>query len=240
MTGARCLSRALFAWTVGALFLAVATPAAAKPTFDEARINGPGLGGRGVHIAGRAIAPMTESGIDLANGRGYAMVDSIAELGLTAAELGPGYVVRYSFYLGRSKPPRIVRQELYPYAKGGPVTYTSPGQRLGGPASLSITAGWYRGSAAFLDFLVDQGLPETNPMVVADRAFDPDTAPSSGLWRWIAVAFAAVLALAVVSGRLRRRLLAVARLIVVVDGVRQHRRTQRKTDRQTVFGSTRR
>jgi len=125
-------SRALFAWTLGALFLARATPAAAKPTFDEAHINGPGLGGRGVHIAGRAIAAMGESGIDLANGRVYAMADSIAELGLTAAELGPGYVVRYSFDLGRSKPPQIVRQELYPYAKGGPVTYTSPGQRQGG------------------------------------------------------------------------------------------------------------
>jgi hypothetical protein len=203
-------SRALFAWTVGALFLAVATPAAAKPTFDEAHIKGPGLGGRGVQIAGRAIAPMGESGIDLTNGRAYAMADSITELGLTAAELGPGYVVRYSFDLGRSKPARIVRQELYPYAKGGPVTYTSPGQRLGGPASMSITAGWYRSSAPFLAFLVDQGLPETNPMVVADRASDPDTVPSSGLWRWIALAFAAVVAVSVVRRRLRRRVLAVA------------------------------
>jgi hypothetical protein len=36
--------RALFALTVEALFLAGATPAAAKPTFDEARISGPDLG----------------------------------------------------------------------------------------------------------------------------------------------------------------------------------------------------
>jgi hypothetical protein len=203
-------SRALFAWTVGALFLGVATPAAAKPTFDQAHINGPGLGGRGVHIAGRAIAALGESGIDLANGRAYAMADSIAELGLTAAELGPGYVVRYSFDLGRSKPPQIVRQELYPYANGGPVTYTSPGQRLGGPASMSITAGWYRSSAAFLDFLIDHGLPRTNPKVAADRASDQDTGPASGFWSWIALTFAAIVALSVVSRRLRCRVLAVA------------------------------
>ena len=79
-----------------------------------------------------------------------------------------------------------------------------------GPASMSITAGWYRSSAAFFDFLVDQGLPETNPMVAADRASDPDTAPASGFRSWIALAFAAVVALSVVSPRLRRRVLAVA------------------------------
>jgi hypothetical protein len=163
-----------------------------------------------VHIAGPAIEAMGESGIDLAGGRAYAMADSIAEFGLTASELGPSYLVRYSFDLGRSRPPEIVRQELYPYAKGGPVTFTSPGQRLGGPASMSVTAGWYRNSAAFLDFLVDHGLPEINPIVAASRASDPDTGPGSGLWRWIALPFAVVVALSVVSRRLRRRVLVAA------------------------------
>ena len=75
---------------------------------------------------------------------------------------------------------------------------------------MSITAGWYRSSAAFLDFLVDRGLPGTNPMVAADRAPDPGTEPASGFWSWIALAFAAVVALSVVSPWLRRRVLAVA------------------------------
>ena len=75
---------------------------------------------------------------------------------------------------------------------------------------MSITAGWYRSSAAFLDFLVDRGLPGTNPMVAADRPPDPGTGPASGFWSWIALAFAAVAALSIVGPRLRRRVLAVA------------------------------
>jgi hypothetical protein len=65
----------------------------------------------------------------------------------------------------------IVRQGLYPYAKGGPVTYTPPGQRIaeGLPWGGAISAGWYQSSLEFLHYMVDQGLPETNPVIPADR-----------------------------------------------------------------------
>jgi hypothetical protein len=41
-------ARALFVGTLGAFLLAVATPATAKPMFDQVQISGPGLGGSGL------------------------------------------------------------------------------------------------------------------------------------------------------------------------------------------------
>jgi hypothetical protein len=59
-------ARALFAGTVGALLLAIATPAAAKAMIAEAHIGGPGLGGGGLRISAPATEGMWESGIDVA------------------------------------------------------------------------------------------------------------------------------------------------------------------------------
>lgn len=211
-------ARALFAGTVGVLFLAVATPAAAKAMIAEAHISGPGLGGGGLRINAPATEGMWESGIDVAGGLDDARAGSIAELRLSAVELGPRYVVSYRFDVGPSRPAEIVRQELYPYAKGGPVTYTPPGQRLaeGQPWGGAITAGWYQSSLGFFQYLVDQGLPETNPVAAAaDRESAPDTVPAarSTPWGWIAVALAGLVALSLAAPRLRRRVLAVARAL---------------------------
>jgi hypothetical protein len=207
-------ARALFAGTVGALLLAVTTPAAAKAMIAEAHISGPGLGGGGLRISAAATEGMWESGIDVAGGLDDTRPDSVVELGLTAAELGPRYVVTYRFDAG-STAAEIVRQELYPYAKGGPITYTPPGQRMakGLPWGGAISAGWYQSSLEFFHYLVDQGLPETNPVVAADRESAPDTVPAAGptLWGWIALALAGLVALSVAVPRVRRRVLAAAK-----------------------------
>ena len=207
-------ARSLFAGTVGALLLTVATPAAAKAMIAEAHISGPGLGGGGLRISAPATEGMWDSGIDVAGGLDDTRPDSVAELGLTAAKLGPRYLVTYKLNAG-STAAEIVRQELYPYAKGGPVTYTPPGQRMaeGLPWGGAISAGWYQSSLEFFHYLVDQGLPDTNPVVAADRESAPGTVPAAGptLWGWIALALAGLVALSVAAPRLRRRVLAVAR-----------------------------
>ena len=207
-------ARSLFAGTVGALLLTVATPAAAKAMIAEAHISGPGLGGGGLRISAPATEGMWDSGIDVAGGLDDTRPDSVVELGLTAAEFGPRYVVTYRLNAG-STAAEIVRQELYPYAKGGPVTYTPPGQRMaeGLPWGGAISAGWYQSSLEFFHYLVDQGLPETNPVVAADRESAPGTVPAAGptLWGWIALALAGLVALSVAAPRLRRHVLAVAR-----------------------------
>jgi hypothetical protein len=55
-------------------------------------------------------------------------------------------------------------QALYPYAKGGAVTYMKPGQRIFDTRSRG---GWYRGGAALKATLVRAGLPRTAPRVVS-------------------------------------------------------------------------
>lgn len=204
-------ARVLVAGMVGVLFLAVATPAAAKEMIAEARISGPGLGGGGLHISGQATGRMWESGIDVAGGLDDTRADSIAELGLTAVDLGPRYVVSYQFDVG-PRTPETVRQELYPYAKGGPVTYTPPGQRLTAGVVMTITAGWYRSSVGFFHYLVDQGLPETSLVAAAagpgESARDTVPAARSTPWGWIALALAGLVALSFTVTRVRGRVLA--------------------------------
>jgi hypothetical protein len=157
-------ARALFAATVAAVVLAVASPAAAKVGIAEVRISGPGLGGDGLRITGSATAGMWDSGIDWAGGLDDARAGSATELGIAATGLGPKYVVTYRLETG-NKRAEIVRQELFPYAKGGPVTYTPSGQRIAGglPWGAAITAGWHQTSSEFFRYLVDQGLPDSNP-----------------------------------------------------------------------------
>jgi hypothetical protein len=99
------------------------------------------------------------------------------------------------FDAGPGDPPELVVQELYPYATGGPVTYTPPGQRLFGARGMSITAGWFRASPEFFRYLVDQGLPETTPPIPADRVGADSGVPAPTAWRWIAMGFAGLTAI---------------------------------------------
>jgi hypothetical protein len=197
---------------VGALLLAVAAPAAAKWMIAEAHIGGPGLGEDGLAISGPATEGLWDSGIDVAGGLDDTRADSVEQLGLTANDLGWRYIVIYRVEAG-TKEPEIVRQELYPYAKGGPVTYTLPGQRIaeGLPWGGAISAGWYQSSPKFFRFLVTQGLPKTPPVVAKPESAshtNPATGPTP--WGWIALALAALVALSLAAPRLRRRILAVA------------------------------
>jgi hypothetical protein len=89
-------ARALFAATVGSLFLAVAIPAAAKALIAEAH-QWARLGGGGLHISPPATEGMWDSGIDVAGSLDDTRPDSVMELGLTVVELGPRYVVTYRF-----------------------------------------------------------------------------------------------------------------------------------------------
>jgi hypothetical protein len=198
--------RALFAGTVGALLLAFATPAAAKVGIADVHISGPGLGGSGLRISGAATEGMWDTGIDVAGGLDDARVDSVRGLGLTAAELGPRYVVVYRLDAG-TKAAEGIQQDLYPYANGGPVTYVPPGQRVaeGQPWGGAITAGWYQGSMELLDYLVDHGVPESSPAVVDEPGPGAVTAARTAPWAWIGLALVGLLVLSVMAPDWRRR-----------------------------------
>lgn len=107
-----------------------------------------------------------------------------------SGKLGPKYTITW-IVPGPHQVDRL-RQYLYPYAVGGPVTYMPSGQRV---YEQRTRGGWYRASIGLRDQLIDAGLPAR--------------APKSGSGHALAFAFGGVgaAALLLVGGALavRRR-----------------------------------
>lgn len=70
--------------------------------------------------------------------------------------LGPRYDVTYTLPGGPGEDSTL-RQDLYPYASHGPVTYMSPQQKFWG--TQLTPGGWFRGSPELRRVLVHAGLP---------------------------------------------------------------------------------
>jgi hypothetical protein len=157
------------AWVAAAAALAVPAVAEAKGP-SEATITGPGIS---------VVTPLTITG----NGEGGNSTD----LGLLvdqtgffpqafgqspnpllrsrpAGSLGARYSVTYTVP-GPSTDK--LRQDLYPYAAEGPVSYMQPGQKLW---DQTTGGGWYRGPAELRKMLVRAGLPKTAPATTRSRA----------------------------------------------------------------------
>jgi hypothetical protein len=85
---------------------------------------------------------------------------SLGAVALTPEALGVRY--RAVYVMPLSGEAVSIRQDLYPYAQGGPVTYTA-----GPPAFLEKTAGhqngWRRGPGELFRLLLDRGLPAVAP-----------------------------------------------------------------------------
>jgi hypothetical protein len=171
------------------LALAVPATAAAKGP-SGASIDGPGTGG-GIEITG-TLEPTsnlmlfsTWSGFFPAVFRQTPdpMLDKRPE-----GDLGPKYSVTYTVP-GPNNETFTIRQDLYPYAKRGPVTHTDPGQKIfeqpGG-----TRGGWYLAEIALKDLLVDEGLPATPP---SKTSADDAAAVSTGTALVLAAAAALLL-----------------------------------------------
>lgn len=178
-------ARVLFAGLVVTATVVVAGPAFGKVDIAAADITGPGLKG-GLRIENPDTYGLWDSGIDTGEAADDARTGSVWMLGLTPADLGPRYLVTYRFGIGRAV------QDLYPFATGGPVTYTPPGQELGRRgntpdflSNMPIVPGWYRSPPIFLRYLVEHGMPATDPTpsvdtrehVVVDTATRGETGP---------------------------------------------------------------
>jgi hypothetical protein len=83
-------------------------------------------------------------------------------------DLGPKYTVTYTVP-GPNNDTFVIRQELYPYASPGPVTYMAPGQPI---FDMETRGGWFQAGPDLKETLVAAGLPET--LVAAGL---PETAP---------------------------------------------------------------
>jgi hypothetical protein len=76
--------------------------------------------------------------------------------GRPSGDLGPRYVATYDWLIAQDTTVSL-RQDLYPFADGGAVAYTPPGQRVGGGGRPP--GGWYRGGPELTMLLVAAGVP---------------------------------------------------------------------------------
>jgi hypothetical protein len=130
---------------------------------SEALISGPGAGGGdGGSITLRGDLSPSSPLMKLAEQAGFFPAVFRQEPGPMLAsrprgELGPKYSITYTVP-GPNTEPWKIRQDAYPYAKSGPVTYMEPGQKVfeivGG-----TRGGWFRADARLKETLVAVGRP---------------------------------------------------------------------------------
>lgn len=203
----------------GLIVAVVATPASAKGA-DQATITGPGLA-KPIVVGGDGEPGSTEGLGQLSEGGGlYTAVfgpDSGMGQPLTekapAGDLGPKYQISFRIPGGNPQPD-VLKQDLYPMAPNGPVTYTAPGQVVFDGRSHG---GWYQGPASLVAVLKQLGVPigaplsELSPATsgpatsAADVSSGADVAPSGTPWMLIAGIIAAVLVVTAGATLLIRR-----------------------------------
>ena len=102
------------------------------------------------------------------------------------ARLGPRYTIVWTV---PSDTTTRVKQDVYPYARGGAVAYVRPGQPI---FEGTTTGGWYRGGATLKQSLVALGLPSHERR----QAHETNNALLVGLAGLAALAVAGVVVLA--------------------------------------------
>ncbi len=213
--------RALVVLALAVLLLVVPTAAQAKGA-TAATIDGGGPGGLpGGPITlrgGGEPGSSTDLGM-LAQGTGlYAAVFDPVSGGVVKAaptdRLGPSYTITWTFPDPAGGKDRKLRQRVWPYAAGGPVSFTPAGQAVLDTTSIG---GWYQGFDGLRVQLIELGLPDRKPLAPAVAATpaapaltSPQSAPAtaqSGAWPGVAASVAGFLVLAAAAAVfLRRRL----------------------------------
>jgi hypothetical protein len=175
--------RVLAVAVLAAMLLLVPTAAQAKGA-TAATIDGGGPGG----LPGGPITLKGDgepgSGTDLgmlAEGSGMNAVafdqgSSAVTKAAPTDRLGPRYTITWTFPDPGGGKDRQVRQHVYPYAAGGPVTFTPAGQQV---LDITITGGWYQGYDGFRAQLIELGLPNRAPLTPATPKATPTPSPAS-------------------------------------------------------------
>jgi hypothetical protein len=156
------MRRALPALAALAAALLLPAAAAAKGP-STATIAGPGLD-HALEIKGYGEGgDATPLGILVEGGGFFAQVfqptPRLTTKARPAGQLGPRYDVTYT--VPGPNGDSTLKQDLYPYATTGPLTYMAPGEKFWG--TQSTTGGWFRGSSQLKQMLVQAGLPATAP-----------------------------------------------------------------------------
>jgi hypothetical protein len=200
--------------------ISLATPALAKGP-SQASITGPGLA-RAITVSGNGEPGMQGPLAVLAGQTGLFTVLFGADASVTPqtpalrtppprASLGPRYTLIYTVPGVTPQPGQQygrIRQDLYPDAADGPVTYTPPGQDgFGGPPTVT---GWLKASPRLARTLAQLGIP-ARPHNQAAPQTRPHHAHSAAAHQtssqplaWL-IAAAAAIAASVLAGTALRR-----------------------------------
>jgi hypothetical protein len=89
--------------------------------------------------------------------------------------LGPRYTITWTVPEGDNVAAKL-RQDVYPYAATGPLTYTPPGQRVFGEASHG---GWYQASDGLRRQLIALGLPNRPALTSSGSGSTAAPAPAA-------------------------------------------------------------
>ena len=216
--------RRVLAMLVLALLLAAVPTAAQAKGASAATISGGGSGGLPGGPIDLAGDGEPGSGTDLANlaeaAGVFALLWEDGQSGAVDAapaatgERGPRYTITWTFPNGAGGEDKV-RQSVWPYAAGGPITYMRPGQ----PVLDSTTkGGWYRSADNLRQTLITLGLPDRPPLAApapaasatpaagsAPAAAAPAAAPAPALWPRIALGVGLLLAAAAGGALFLRR-----------------------------------
>jgi hypothetical protein len=134
-----------------------------------------------------------------------------------AALRGPRYTITWIFPNGAGTEDKV-RQSVWPYAAGGPLTFMASGQPV---LDTTTKGGWYRATDNLRTSLIDLGLPSRQPLTApsqttpapgtatspAAAASQPVTAtdPAPAVWPWVAAGLALLLAVGAGGALLLRR-----------------------------------
>jgi hypothetical protein len=168
--------------------LVVPAAAAAKGP-DQASISGPGLG-KALRIPGSGESMQTPLGqITALAGffpAAFSQTPNPMLMEAPTRDLGPKYTIDYRVPGPDGRTFRI-EQDLYPYAKGGALTYTKPGQPI---FDMTTRGGWFLGGLPLRLALQKQGLPARAPAAGSNVALVAGIAVPGGIALLAAAAFA--------------------------------------------------
>jgi hypothetical protein len=201
--------------TVGCVVLTWASPAMAKGP-DQATITGPSLDqpivleGYGEPGGGGDLVDLAEGGGLFAAMFGPGGSPGRLQSEAPTADLGPKFEIAFRVPAGDLG--STIRQDLYPQASGGPVTFTAAGQPVFDKTTLG---GWYTGSTRFRAVLVNLGVaasaivaPQVGPAAAPGEPAAPAPAPAGRAMPIVPIAAAVLGGLVVLGGALfawRRR-----------------------------------
>jgi hypothetical protein len=213
--------RRVLAMFVLALLLAAVPTAAQAKGASAATISGGGPGGLPggpIDIAGDGEPGAGTDLSNLAEAAGvFALLWEDGASGALAAaptgERGPRYTITWTFPNGAGGEDKV-RQSVWPYAAGGPITYMRPGQPV---LDGTTKGGWYRSADNLRQTLITLGLPDRPPLAAPAQATPAQGTPAPGapatpaadpapaLWPRIALGVGLLLALAAGGALLLRR-----------------------------------